>query len=185
MYRLFKAIIPFNWSPIFEGPRIDLYGPLWIMATLLTTVCIVAWFSDWADSLVKGDEIETFDIKWISSCCSLLFSYFIGVPLFLHIVFKCSAVKKVGHPGFIWFLAVYGYSFTIFIPAALGYVIPLFMTWWVILICAGIISLFFICKEIIQACTENLTGEWLKIVALVCAALHGGLVLLLRFYYFA
>ena len=149
------------------------------MASLLTTVCLISRISDWADSLVKGDEIEQFDIKRVSSCCSLLFGYLIGVPLFLHIVFKCSAVKKVGHPGFIRFLAVYGYSFTIFVPAAVGYVIPLSLSRWVILAAAGVISLFFICKEIIQACTENLTGEWLKIVALVCAGLHGCLVLLL------
>jgi len=71
------------------------------------------------------------------------------VPIFLHIMFRCSAVKKVGAPGFIRFLAVYGYSFTIFVPAAIGFVFPIAFVRWVVMVTAGIISLFFITKEII------------------------------------
>ena len=83
------------------------------------------------------------------------------------------------------FIAVYGYSFTIFVPAAIGFTFPLTTVRWAIMVTAGIVSLFFICKEIIQAATENLSHDSFKLVAIVCAAVHGGLVLLLRFYYFA
>jgi hypothetical protein len=182
---MLKAVMPFTKEPIFDSPRIDLYGPFWIMCTLIVIIGIVSHFSEWVDSLIDGDVVETIDINRVASCASLLFSYWIGVPLFLHIIFKCSTVKKKGAPGFMRFLAVYGYSMTIFIPAAIGYIFPLELSRWIILIVAGVISLFFICKELISAATENLTGEKLKLVSIAVACLHGGLIILLRFYYFA
>ena len=183
--RIFKAILPFSWAPIFDSPRVDLYGPFWIMCTLIIVTCIVSQFTEYVDSFfTNADEVSKFDIERVASCASLMFTYFIFVPLFIHIIFKCSTVRKKGSPGFIWFLAVYGYSFTIFIPASIAYMVPLSLARWVILVTAGLISLFFICKELISAATQNLTGQKVKLVALVLACLHGGLVILLRYKYF-
>ena len=146
--------MPFSRTPIFDSPRVDLYGPFWIMCTLICVVCIIGRFSEAIDSLfTSGDERTTFDIDRVASCASLMFTYFIFVPLFIHIIFKCSSVRKKGAPGFIRFIAVYGYSFTIFIPATCAYVIPISLARWIILITAGLISLFFICKELIAAAT--------------------------------
>ena len=121
----------------------------------------------------------------MASCASMLFTYFIFVPLGLHIVFKCSKLKKKDGPGFIRFIAVYGYSYTIFIPAAIGYIIPIELSRWIILIVAGIISLFFISKELIAAATQNLSPWTLKWTAIVIAILHAGFILALRWFYFA
>ena len=184
MGRCFQAIMPFSRNPIFDSPRVDLYGPFWIMVTLIITIAITSRFTEAIDKFFDGDEVSTFDINRVASCCSVMFGYWIWVPVFIHIMFKCSTVKKKGAPGFIRFLAVYGYAMTIFIPAAVAYMVPIYLARWIILITAGLISLFFICKELISAATQNLTGERVKLVGLVCACIHGGLILLLRWKYF-
>ena len=93
LWRLTKSVIPFNKVPIFDTPRVDLYGPFWIMASLIVIIGIVAHFSEWVDSIFDGDEVGVVDISRVSSCAGLLFSYWIGMPLFIHIMIKCSTVR--------------------------------------------------------------------------------------------
>ena len=61
-YRILKAIVPFNKTPIFDSPRVDLYGPIWVIVTLIIVIAIVSHFSNWIDSFFESDEVQVFNI---------------------------------------------------------------------------------------------------------------------------
>ena len=56
--RIFKAVVPFSRKPIFDTPRVDLYGPFWIIVTLIIVVAIVAHFAEWVDSLFENSDTK-------------------------------------------------------------------------------------------------------------------------------
>jgi hypothetical protein len=72
-------------------------------------------------------------------CYTLLAVYFFLIPLGLNILFFLTVSR---YPGYARLLAIYGYSFSIYIPATMLYLIPSEHVRWAILSIAGFISLF-------------------------------------------
>lgn len=116
--RVFLAMMPFNTTPIFPNGKPDLYGPLWIFICLSVAIIVCGHFSNVIDfEFVENHppklEYEA-EVTKIAKAWSLTTSYFFFVPLVLHLV--CSFMGS-GTPGYQRTLAIYGYSFAIFIPA--------------------------------------------------------------------
>ena len=84
--------------------------------------------------------------KLAKSYAFLLF-YFVVIPAALYGVLTFLSEES---PSYARILAVYGYSFTIFIPVTFVFLIPSDMVRWFFLIAAGIISLCILFKELVM-----------------------------------
>ena len=87
------------------------------------------------DEIEYGNEIET--PKLAKSYGFLLF-YFVVIPAAVYFVLVFLSSESPTYPKI---LAVYGYSFMIFIPTTFTFLVPVEILRWVFLIIAGLISL--------------------------------------------
>ena len=176
---------PCDRKPIFEDGRCDLYGPMWIYVWLIVTIIICGHFSSYVDFVFledhKPDEEHEAELAKVGSIVSLLTFYVFIIPLFIYIMFW---IFGSGTPGYQRILAVYGYSYAIFIPASVLLIPPIEYARYAILGVSAFISLFFISKELIDAGKKYLDDGKVKLIAIIWACLQIGLCILLKFYYF-
>lgn len=111
-----------------------------------------------------SDEKHIADLKKVSKVVGLLTFYVLGVPTVIYAIFTFFGS---GTPGYQRILAVYGYSFTIFIPACILLVSPIDWLEYLVLILAAVTSLFFISKELIDAGHKYLEDKVIKIIAIM------------------
>lgn len=185
MKRCMKAMLPWDKKPIFEGGRPDLYGPMWIFIWNIIAITICGHFSSVLEFYLvethKSGEEHNAELNKVSKIFGLLFFYILIIPTLIHFLF---VFVGSGNPGFQRILAVYGYSFMIFIPASAILIVPISIAKYAILAVAGFTSLYHISKELIEAGTKFLSESVLKVVAIIWAVLHIGFWVLLRFTYF-
>ena len=105
------------------------------------------------DSKHESNEYTT-DIKNLTQSVPIITMYFIIMPTFLTIFLKIVGTEHVSKLTFK-IVSIYGYSFAIFIPATLLYIIPINGFKWLVLFAAAGISLFFFAKEIFQIVRTN------------------------------
>ena len=111
----------------------------------------------------KGDHPEA-QLDKVSRVIGMLTFYVFIIPVILHGIFFFFGS---GSPGYQKILAVYGYSYTIFIPAAVLLVVPLEYLKYIILAVACFTSLFHISKELMEAGQRYLDDKVLKIMAIL------------------
>ena len=105
--------------------------------------------------------------------------YFTLIPLGLFLLIKYAG--KAEEPlSYISFVSIYGYSFAIFLPAIILYVVPSNMLRWVILLGSGLVSLYFIAKELIQMVKSSLGETEMKAATITVCVLHGIFILILK-----
>jgi len=181
MQRLRMALWPFcTKSQLFEDDdKIELYGPIWIMMTLIVEIAIVGFIS-------YQIEIATIDLEMMGSKVpasmteySMLkvartgfvcLAYFLLNPLMLLLLIKY--VLWVPDVEYLWLFAIYGYSFTVFIITIFLTVVPIEWMKWVFLGISGVCSLFFISKEMYQLIKFKLEAGFCKFL-FVCLFLCG------------
>ena len=154
--------------------KIDLYGPLWVYFSLNV------WIAIFGKLLAYGDVLH---VHKLYKCYLVFAAYFFLIPLALSILFCLLSTN--GYPGYAKLLAIYGYSFTVYIPAVALYLIPDEYARWTILGVAGVISLFWICKELIGTIVNNFETWKVIFFAILQCLLHAGFTYLLKYYFFA
>jgi hypothetical protein len=157
LQRLRKSLWPFcSKSQLFEDEdKIDLYGPIWIMITLIVEIAIVGFISYQIDVAtltieLKGGKIPLnnmteYSMLKVARTGFVCVAYFLINPLIMMLLIKY--VLWVPDVEFLWLFAIYGYSFTIFIVTTALNVVPIEWLRWVFLGLSGLISLFFIIME--------------------------------------
>jgi len=144
--RFQDSIMPLGKTPLFLESPVDLYGPLWIYFSLNIWIAIFGHICAYIDSLVFSiDAHVVVHMHKLSRCYALLAVYFFVIPALLNFLFFFTVSR---YPGYTKLLAIYGYSFAIYIPATVLYLLPNDGFRWILLCFAGIISLFWICKEV-------------------------------------
>ena len=128
--RLINAVTPFNRTPIFPTGKPDLYGPMWIYFMNIIAIMICGYFSDYVDFVFvethnKNDEVQAKIIRKLGKVWSIMTFYILIIPVLLYAVFY---IFGTGNPGFQRMLAIYGYSFTIFIPCYVIMIVPFTIT---------------------------------------------------------
>ena len=184
--RVINAVTPFNRTPIFPTGKPDLYGPMWIYFWNIILIMMCGYFSHYVEFIYfkthkSNEEVQALIVKKLGKVWSLMTFYILMIPIGLYAVF---GILGTGNPGFQRMLAIYGYSFTIFIPCYVIMIVPFEIIKYASLGCSAFISLYFISKELVEAGTKFLEDKTVKLVAIIWAALHIGFWILLKFYLF-
>ena len=86
----------------------------------------------------QEDILNILQVHKIAKSYGFLMFYFLLIPLGLYFLLNFLMSQSPSYPKI---LAVYGYSFTIFIPITFLFLIPVDTLRWFFLIIAGIVSL--------------------------------------------
>jgi hypothetical protein len=164
--RLRKVVLPAG--DFFGQERPDMYGPFWIVTTLVCAVTIVA---------NEVDDQEGYKVSLLVWSAGVLYGLAVGVP----IVAYCVLRSESNHITFARLMSLYCYSYLLFIPSTL---LSAFVAWgWsLILVCISVLwSLFFIIKHGLVTTTElERTQKGLLIAAVLGG--HVGLGFFLNWY---
>mmetsp|Transcript_7523 Transcript_7523/g.8493 ORF Transcript_7523/g.8493 Transcript_7523/m.8493 type:complete len:300 (+) Transcript_7523:33-932(+) len=164
--RMRNSCLPFLYQgSIFENGKIDLYGPIWVIITLNITITIFGNMARYIKFETHNDEKQYIsDITNLTRNVPLVTVYFILMPVFLSCFIKMSGSRHISKITFT-IMAIYGYSFTSFIPAAILYIIPFTGFKWLILLVAACLSLLFLSKELLPMVRMNLDDSKIKLAA--------------------
>jgi len=193
--RLRKSLWPFcsKTSLFVDEDRVDLYGPIWIMLTLIVEIAVVGFINYQIDVAAMAIEIKegyvpkqmlaSYSLTKIARAGFVCIAYFLLNPLLLLLLIKY--VLMVDQVRFLWLFAIYGYSFTIFIITTVLNVVPLDWLRWVFLGVSGFVSFFFVCVEMYSLLKGKLRQGFGKffIVCLILALSHSVFVLALKQYF--
>lgn len=193
--RLRKSIWPFcSKSMLFEeDDRVDLYGPIWIMLTLIVEIAIVGFINYQIDVATMAIELKGgviphynsayYSLTKIARAAFVCIAYFIANPFLIMLLIKY--VLMIEEVQFLWLFAIYGYSFTIFVITTALNVIPMEWLRWVFLGVSGAVSLMFIWTEMYVLLKNRLKSGMSKffLVCLLLGASHTIFVLALKKYF--
>ncbi|KAK5584416.1 hypothetical protein RB653_006027 [Dictyostelium firmibasis] len=177
--RLIRSLLPIKFSffnLIRENP--DLYGPFWVLTSLVFIVAASSNLNEYFNSNDRSNwEV---DIKKIVYSAVAIYGYSFVIPLILWGIFKWMNLGL----RLLDMLCIYGYTLFIYIPASILCVIPLQLVQWIIVAVAAIVSGLFLVTNIFTPLKEDFTKRGL-IICGVIGALHLGLALVLKLYFFA
>eukprot|EP00347_Sterkiella_histriomuscorum_P018231 403346293 len=194
LHRLRKAIWPFcSKSSLFEDEdRIDLYGPVWIMLTLIVEIAIVGFIDYQIDITTAALELKagkintafiTYSLLKVARAAFVCIAYFVTNPLLLLLLIKY--VLWIPEVQYLWIFSIYGYSFTIFVITTALNVVPIEWMKWVFLGVSGVVSLFAIISEMYAYIKSRLEQGFCKFI-FVCLFLvltHAIFIFALRKYF--
>jgi hypothetical protein len=141
--RLRASLMPYNQKFYQEyQQKPDLYGPFWIMWTLVVILCISANFSRYMEFDDKSEFTYTFKVIPIAIC--VLFGVSIGLPLIIKLLVKLLGDKQSEVP-LINAIGIYAYSFSSFlITCTLCGFITNQIVQWVLIIYSLVTSIMFL-----------------------------------------
>jgi len=85
-------LIPFNrkfYESYHEKP--DLYGPFWILTSLIVTLFISGNIARYA---ALGEEMFTYSFSMIPVASTVIYGVGFGLPAVIKLVVKCSSDKE-------------------------------------------------------------------------------------------
>ena len=119
-----------------------MYGPFWILATLVVILTISGNLSRYLETDDKKDFSYTFHIIPIS--ISVLFGIVIGLPMALRLFIKFFGDKETTVPV-VHGIGIYSYSFSSFlVSSALCGIIPVSWIQWILILYSGLTSCMFL-----------------------------------------
>ncbi|KAJ6650054.1 Protein YIPF1 [Pseudolycoriella hygida] len=149
--RIVSSIVPRKAPPSYLKQHIglnpDLYGPFWIVITLIFSIAIsgnVASYIQYAND----SHPWHYNFHLVSIAATTIIMYVCFVPLSLWAAFKWFVrptdpdIETEGPytPGLLTLICVYGYSLAIYIPVSILWVIPLSLLQWLLVITATFLS---------------------------------------------
>lgn len=120
--RLKLALYPFVPAHFLTtiGPNPDMYGPLWVCATLVFVIGASSNLASWVN--FKPTEMVSlwhYDFTRVTAAMFTIYGWALGAPLVLFALLQYVGVASPAL-GLINLLCVYGYSVAVFIPAAVS-----------------------------------------------------------------
>lgn len=111
-YKLVHSLIPFNKDFHYKiENKPDLYGPYWIVTSLILQIIILGNLSRYFESSQDKNKFTyRFDFIPIATCFIYGFSF--GVPIILTFISRFILKIEIKH---IIFISIYGYSYMIFL----------------------------------------------------------------------
>eukprot|EP01132_Coremiostelium_polycephalum_P002429 gene2429-2999_t len=176
--RLIRSMIPIKFSffnLIKENP--DLYGPVWVATTLVFVIAVSSNLNEYFNSDHSAWEV---DVKKLVYSAIAIYGYSVIIPVVLWGIFKWM---KLGI-GLLDMLCIYGYTLFIYIPASILCVVPQSLAQWIIVGGACLLSGVFLVTNVFTPLKEDFTKRGL-IICGVIGALHAGLALVFKLYFFA
>lgn len=120
--RLRLALYPFGTTQFLSvaGPNPDMYGPLWVCATLVFVIGASSNLASWVR--FKPDDLQSlweYDFTKVTAAMFTVFGWALGAPLVLWGLLQYVGVVSPALQ-LVTLLCVYGYSVAVFIPAAVS-----------------------------------------------------------------
>ncbi|EKX31460.1 hypothetical protein GUITHDRAFT_122348, partial [Guillardia theta CCMP2712] len=164
----------------------DLYGPFWLCTTLIFTMAAAGnlgallSFVPTKENRVKH-RFFTYNFSKLTVGTSVLYGYTAIVP-----VAGWAASKwLMSSPfGLLELVCIYGYSLTIYIPAAIICVAPIEFLRWITILAAFVISLKFITRNVRDVIIRQVDESKALMILVVVGALHAALALFLKIYFY-
>ena len=140
------SLIPFNkrFQPAYnENP--DLYGPFWILSTLVLCLFVAGNIERYSRHTEEGDEDAEFEYNYslIPVAMCVLYGVGFGLPLLIKCLVNTYAVSPDPTP-LVNAVGIYGYSFTSFIFTTILCSIPWDWLQWLLISYSAFTSLSFL-----------------------------------------
>jgi hypothetical protein len=160
--RISKSVYSLGSQSFFGRAGPDLYCPYWIITTLIICICICGNGAVFLDSNDKDVWIR--GVYKISTAASMLYSLAVFVPLVCH----CLLKRFHSHMSYVELLSLYGYSWTLFIPASVAVVHPSHLVRVTVLGAVAAWSYLLLLRNILREAEEapKSMKVWLGVVSL-------------------
>lgn len=140
--RLRCALLAYKGDTIFDQhTEADLYGPLWISATVALTLFSVSNLSKFLEAWLHDEAGWTYDFSLLFSAFSILFGYVVGGASLLWGAFRWRGHQECKLADL---LCIYGYAGTVWMPMTLLCIIPVDAVRWASVVLASGYSTFFL-----------------------------------------
>lgn len=196
--RLRKSLWPFcTKNGIYDDDdKVDLYGPIWIMITLIVEIAIVGFINHHIELATLEVEVLNgklsnqsrsyayYSLDKVAKCAFVVYFYFLLNPLFILLIVKYT--MNIAEISFLWLFGIYGYSFTVFILTTVLNVVPLEWLRWAFVVASGLVSLCVIIAELVRNLKEHIVGPNVLRFGMLCTFLifsHSIFVVSLKRYF--
>ncbi|XP_073419805.1 protein YIPF1 [Dendrobates tinctorius] len=143
--RIKGSVLPIpgrNFVRLYVRSNPDLYGPIWICATLIFTITISGNLSNFF--LHQGEPQYHYvpEFRKVSIAATAIYAYAWLVPLALwgFLSWRHSKVMSMVSYSFLEIVCVYGYSLFIYIPTSILWIAPYEILRWVLMSLAMCLS---------------------------------------------
>lgn len=119
--RIKYAVFPFRSGGLFKDKEYDLYGPLWILLTLVFTTSIFSTAFMTSENLDK-EKATSISIHQIGKSFILSMIYLLVNPLVVYYYYNKEGARSA---QYLEIVSIYGYSFTILPVIEVLYIIPI------------------------------------------------------------
>lgn len=167
------ALVPFNaqFNEITEH-KPDMYGPLWLLNSLVLLLVIAANHSRHASNV-------EYDLEIVGVAGCLLYSIALGVPLVLWgIVTYFDGVTRYAKLA-----CLYGYSLGVYLPVTVICIMPAELLRWIVILIAMTLSVSFVLLNLTQELAQ-FSGSKKYLVMGVAAGSHIVLGLSYKLHFF-
>ncbi|KAG5533365.1 hypothetical protein RHGRI_027525 [Rhododendron griersonianum] len=177
--RLMSSLYPINgdfFSKIDSNP--DLYGLVWISATLMFVIASLGNFSTYLmDKRSDSSTSWSFDVNYVNVAACAIYGYIVIVPLAFYFLLQYLGSK----PSLISFWCMWGYSLSIFVLSSVLLIIPVEFIRWTVIIITGAASASFVTLNL----KSYVAGDDLTVVLIAAFILQLGLAIFIKMWFFA
>jgi len=181
--RLLRSLIPIGKS-FFDtiSPNPDLYGPFWVVTTLVFMTAAVWNFGSYLSYLRADSSMVNYDYDFtmLSYAAATFYGYWLVVSFGLWGLCRYWKVQL----KLIEILCLYGYSLFVYIPISVLCVIPILALQWSLVAVSGAETTVFIVLNLFGIFKREHLKRGIPVL-IVLALLHIGLALGLKLFYFA
>lgn len=163
-----------------DDPRPDLYGPFWLANTLIILLAASSTFSDWyafSRDSANNDKVWKYDFQRVTVAASTFYLFISVFPLLVWAVAQRVAASQ---KTLVEFMCIYGYSLIPLVPILGGLVVGISWLSWLLCAVALCVSVVFLLRNLFPMPPSK---AFYPPVGLA-VALHSGLFLLVRLYFF-
>jgi len=189
--RLVRSLLPFRANFYSRSEIPDMYGPFWIVTTLVVILAVTGNFASYIHSLEEEDTQMQwkYDFEKVTIAASVFYTMISIIPLLVYL-----AMRRIGVTGsHLWIthiISLYGYSFFSYVPAAILCVTPIETVRWVAILLCFVLSAFFLVRNIRSYYPEDHldwdTQARFKgtVLLVLVAAGHFVVAIITKFYFF-
>ncbi|XP_058066830.1 protein YIPF1 isoform X2 [Anopheles bellator] len=152
---------PANYLKLNIASNPDMYGPIWIVLTLIFTIAISGNMASYLQH--TGNHHWRYSYHLVSYSATAIILYTVLVPTALWAILKWSA-KPVDldieedaprSPSLLSLICVYGYSLAIYIPVSVFWTVQVSLIQWLLVITGAFLSSFALLTVLIPAIKKS------------------------------
>ncbi|XP_035916853.1 protein YIPF1 [Anopheles stephensi] len=183
---------PVNYLKLNIATNPDLYGPVWIVLTLIFTIAISGNMASYLQN--TGNHHWRYNFHLVSYSATAIITYALLVPGALWAFLKWSThtnemaiddeedeQQAVGTPSLLSLVCVYGYSLAIYIPVSVLWTIQVSLFQWLLVITGAFLSGFALLMILMPALKKS---KYSLLIVLVVELAHFALAAGFMLYFF-